>query len=78
MPERTRTARAPSVHLSREPTPSTRTGCSQHGPIYIFECGLCGKKFHRNSYDSSLNPHKNPDGWNCPGRTGLYVETRYE
>ncbi|MGH8489975.1 MAG: hypothetical protein ACREXS_14185, partial [Gammaproteobacteria bacterium] len=24
-----------------------------------------------------LNPHKTKDGWPCPGRTGIYVETKY-
>lgn len=47
------------------------------GLTYVFECGFCGKKFSRKTYDSALNPHKSKDGWPCPGRTGSFVETRY-
>ncbi len=47
------------------------------GPKYVFECMLCGKKFTRGSYSASLNPHKDKSGYPCPGRTGMYVETKY-
>lgn len=47
------------------------------GPIYIFECSYCGKKFKRTKYNSKLNPHKNKNGWKCPGRIGYFIETRY-
>jgi predicted nucleotidyltransferase component of viral defense system len=47
------------------------------GPTYIFECSYCGKKFKRVKYDSKLNPHKDKNGWNCPGRIGYFIETRY-
>lgn len=78
IPELTRTASPTSIRPLREPArSSTRVRSSGLGPVYIFECGLCGKKFRRSSYDSHLNPHKNPDGWDCPGRTGFYVDTRY-
>ena len=35
-----------------------------------------GKRFNRNSYDATLNPHKNKSGWECIGRIGLYMGTR--
>lgn len=47
------------------------------GPKYIFKCTFCGKKFTRGSYNSSLNPHKGKNGYPCPGRTGMYVNTKY-
>lgn len=50
---------------------------TNHGPKYVFECMYCGKKFTRSSYDSSLNPHKDKQGYPCPGRIGTYVETKY-
>jgi predicted nucleotidyltransferase component of viral defense system len=47
------------------------------GPTYVYECGLCHKRFRRKTQDSSLNPHKTPDGWPCPGRMGWLVDTKY-
>lgn len=38
---------------------------------YTFACPLCGKTFKRNTYDATLNPHKNKQGLPCPGRVGL-------
>lgn len=47
------------------------------GPMYIFKCSYCGKKFKRSKYDSKLNPHKDKDGWNCSSRIGYFIETQY-
>ncbi len=67
---------------SRRKSRSFSSGLKKHkthlGPIYIFECSYCGKKFKRTKYDSRLNPHKDRNGWNCPGRTGYFVETHYD
>lgn len=54
-----------------------RSKTPSYGPKYVFQCSLCDKKFTRKSYDSSLNPHKNKQGYPCPGRVGLYVTTKY-
>ena len=43
------------------------------GPKYVFECSLCGKRFTRKSHNPALNPHKDKQGFPCPGRTGLFV-----
>jgi hypothetical protein len=76
------TRRSATVNPFRSPaiTPrrtSSRRSAPSYGPKYVFQCGLCGKKFTRKSYDSSLNPHKNKQGYPCPGRIGLYVMTKY-
>ncbi len=47
------------------------------GPTYVYECGFCHKKFRRKTQDSTLNAHKTPDGWPCPGRMGWLVDTKY-
>lgn len=47
------------------------------GPVYIFRCAYCGKRFRRNSMDSTLRPHKHPSGYACPGTYGIYVQTKY-
>jgi hypothetical protein len=64
-------------------TRSTPTGSSQkrrtpsYGPKYIFKCSLCGKQFSHKSYESSLNKHKNKQGYPCPGTFGIYITTKY-
>lgn len=47
------------------------------GPTYIYQSPMCSKKFSRKTQDSALRPHKTPDGWDCPGRTGYFVETKW-
>ena len=50
---------------------------ASNGPVYVYRCPTCGKSFDRKNMDSSLNAHKNPRGYACPGRTGIYVRTKY-
>lgn len=47
------------------------------GPKYVFECPVCGKRFTRGSYSASLNSHKDKNGYPCPGRNGIFLETKY-
>lgn len=56
---------------------SSRKRTSDFGPKYVFQCSLCGKQFTHRSYDASLNPHKNKQGFPCPGRYGMYITTEY-
>jgi hypothetical protein len=58
----------------RTPRRSKVTG---YGPKYVYQCTLCGKKFTRKSNNTRLNPHKDKQGYPCPGRTGIYVTTKY-
>lgn len=58
-----RTSRAPA--RPRSPKPFGHAGVS-----YTFACTVCGKTFKRGTYDATLNPHKNKQGWPCPGRIG--------
>jgi predicted nucleotidyltransferase component of viral defense system len=63
---------------SNEPTGrKSRSTRSLGGPIYVFRCSVCNKKFERKSYDATLRPHKGSDGWDCYGRYGVYEETKY-
>lgn len=72
---RVRGPRTPAVPPSRSPGRASKD-LAAFGPTYIFQCSLCGKRFNRKSYDVTLNPHKNKSGWDCAGRTGLYMGTR--
>jgi hypothetical protein len=62
---------APAFRASR-PTRRHKTG-----PIYIYQCGVCQKKFRHSKRNPRLGPHKAPGGWNCSGRHGIFVETKY-
>ena len=64
-------SKRPSARKS--PPPPRRTSPKPFGHtglIYTFACTVCGKTFKRGTYDPALNPHKNKQGWPCPGRIG--------
>lgn len=47
------------------------------GPTFVYQCGMCGKKFNRKTMDGRLNKHKAPGGFPCSSRTGFLVDTKY-
>jgi len=55
----------------------TRQSRVPGGPVYVFRCSVCNKRFERKSYDATLQPHKNRSGGNCYGRYGHYEQTKY-
>jgi hypothetical protein len=65
--------RSLSVGVRRSPRASWLGG----GLRYVIQCTVCGKKFERRSQNPQVRPHKSPEGWDCPGRTGFLVDTRY-
>jgi predicted nucleotidyltransferase component of viral defense system len=62
---------------SRTPFPRSNTRTAQYGPTYLIQCSVCGKRFSRRSYDTTLYKHKNQGGSPCYGRLGYLVDTRY-
>jgi len=54
-----------------------RRAPAHSGPTYVYRCTVCGKTFDRKSMDGTLNPHKNKSGYDCYGRHGVYVRTKY-
>jgi hypothetical protein len=44
------------------------------GSKYKFQCPVCEKYFYRKKRNSRLNPHKSKDGWQCSGRTGIFMD----
>ncbi len=66
---------APIRSAIARPRPASRRAAG--GPKYVYECGICGKKFTHSSQGSSLKKHKDKNGWDCSGRTGYWVDTIY-
>ena len=69
----------PSGTVPTPPSSSRRSyrrsrGAHPYRPGYVVLCVLCDKRFRRTRPDTRLRPHKDPDGWDCPGRSG-YVES---
>jgi hypothetical protein len=58
--------------------PARRQGAGAIGVVHIYRCSVCGKRFRRREMDASLNPHKNGAGYPCPGRIGIYLETKFQ
>ncbi len=68
----------PSV-ATRPRRATRRTRSTVSGTVYIIECPYCHKQFRRKTNNTSLRPHKTPDGSRCYGRgSGFRVDTRYE
>lgn len=59
---------------ARAPRSSRR---ARGGPTYIYQCGVCQKTFRHSKANPRLGPHKAPGGWECSGRSGFLVETKY-
>lgn len=68
---------AAGVGAWAQPRPRRSASAGSAGPTYVYRCGYCGKTFERKSMDGALNAHKTPGGYPCPGRSGLYVRTRF-
>jgi len=71
--------RAVSGSVSRPSSARGRSslGVPFAGPKYVVECTVCGKRFTRQSYNTRLNPHKDKSGYDCYGRIGYLVDTKY-
>jgi hypothetical protein len=70
-----RTGRTAPVRAMRA-SPRRSTSFAQ-GPTYVYECGMCGKKFRHKTQSATLNKHKGQGGYPCPGRTGFLLDVKY-
>jgi hypothetical protein len=61
---------SPASGWRRSTAAKSRAAAS--GPIHIFRCPVCNRRFEHKTYDATLHPHKNPQGWPCGGRSGVY------
>jgi len=78
----------PTGPISAPPTTSTprisaprvstlSRSVARKGPVYVYQCGYCNKKFEHSARDPKLREHKTKDGWPCPGRHGIWVDTKW-
>lgn len=70
-------ATAPRLRTPIRPARAVRRSAPRNGPTYVYRCGICLKEFRKKSMDYHLNAHKNKSGYPCPGRTGIYLRTKY-
>ncbi len=68
---------AESAEHQRSTGPKRPTRSMGSGAVNVFYCGVCGKKFQRKSMDYTLNPHKDPSGYPCYGRRGVFDHTKH-
>jgi len=69
-------SRRPSIEPARSAVSRPRRTGVRTGPVYVFQCPLCGKKFRRKKHDTRLRRHNlsNTDV-PCGGRSGVLVGT---
>lgn len=70
-------SRVPVISMPRRSPSTSKRVTSDFGPKYVHECTYCGRKFTRKINTTKLSPHKDKQGYPCPGRNGFYVETKY-
>lgn len=71
------TAARVSPRSSSRKTSSGKSRRPGGRPVHIISCNVCGKRFERVTRSLTINPHKATGGWQCTGRSGYFVETRY-
>lgn len=71
--EKSRTYKTPVVRAPK----LYAFGKSAGGIKYVFKCTACGKTFTKSNFDSTLNQHKNKQGYQCIGRFGAYQKTKH-
>jgi hypothetical protein len=60
-----------SIARGRSPRATQRSNSCRIVPLPV-----CSKRFKRSSMDPTLRAHKNPSGYPCAGRHGLYQGTK--
>lgn len=79
------TPRGPiSIPPASQPVRTAMPGASgwgltarRSGPVHVYECSLCNKRFEHSKRDSSLRSHKDKQGLRCYGRHGIWVDTKW-
>jgi hypothetical protein len=74
VPETTsRTGAASGSALRRGHTPRAgRRTVAVSGPVHVYRCPVCGKRFEHKTQNPAIRAHKNRSGWDCAGRSGIF------
>jgi len=70
------TARGSAIEGLRHTPTIRRAGTGRPTTTYLYRCPVCGKRFERASMGATLRAHKNPAGYACSSRHGIYEGTR--
>jgi predicted nucleotidyltransferase component of viral defense system len=54
----------------------TASRSPRSGPVYVYQCSRCSKRFEHSKRDPALRKHKDNNGWPCSGRHGIWVDTK--
>ena len=54
-------------------TTSRQRISNPYGMKYVFQCGICQKKFVKSTNNTTLRAHKNSYGMPCSGRQGYFI-----
>jgi predicted nucleotidyltransferase component of viral defense system len=68
--------RTSDTALRQSAAPRRSTSNAWAKTVYLYRCPICSKRFERSSMDGSLRAHKNPSGYPCRGRHGIYEGTK--
>ncbi len=66
----------PASYTPRIATYRPARTANKSGPIYVYQCTRCNKRFEHSKRDATLRAHKDTNGWPCSGRHGVWVETK--
>jgi len=68
----------PASYSPRASTGLARSRAQRRiGPVYVYQCGRCQKRFEHSTRDATLRAHKDQYGQPCSSRHGFWVETKY-
>lgn len=56
-------------------TSSSKTNKPSSRIVFVYACGVCGKRFTKATMDGTLKPHKDKNGNLCYG-IGNFVESK--
>lgn len=69
----TQSGRQPSPRLGHSRRPSRQSS----GVQFVHECPVCGRQFTRKTRSNVLRKHNDKQGYPCPGRKTMLVDTKY-
>ena len=70
------TARANTTTGLQPKATRRHTGNAWPKTTYLYRCPICSKSFERSAMNPTLRAHKNPAGYPCGGRHGIYEGTK--